>query len=198
MSTSTQADQQIVPAIQDIFSRLGDSEYLGEPVTMSEHMLQCAQFSEENNDPDEVVVAALLHDIGHFTSELGSFAMTDVIDRLHEEAGAVWLEPYFPALIVDCVRFHVPAKRYLCNVEPDYFAELSDASIRSLELQGGPMNDDEVRAFEQNPNLEAIVKVRRYDDQAKVPGKATPAFEHYMGRMQQVIDTHQNNANKTT
>ena len=78
----------IVPFLEDIFSRYGDTEYLGEPVTMSAHMLQCAQFAEENNDSKEVIVAALLHDIGHFTSEVGSFSMNDTADRVHEEAGA--------------------------------------------------------------------------------------------------------------
>ncbi len=182
--------KQIVAAIQDIFTRSGDDEYLGEPVTMSEHMLQCALLAEESADSDELVVAALLHDIGHFTSELGSFAMDDVVDRLHEEAGAAWLAPYFPSLIVDCVRFHVPAKRYLCKTDPAYFNGLSQASVHSLSLQGGPMSNDEVDAFEQNPNLDAIVKVRRYDDLAKVAGKSTPPLAHYMVKVQQVADDY--------
>ncbi len=193
MSNTEYTNMQIVSAIESIFIQSGDCEYLGEPVTMSEHMLQCALLAEENSDSNELVVAALLHDIGHFTSELGSFAMDDLVDKLHEEAGAQWLAPFFPSVIVDCVRFHVPAKRYLCKTEPEYFAGLSEASVHSLQLQGGPMSDNEVREFEQNPNLDAIVKVRRYDDLAKVAGKETPSLEHYMVKVRQVANDHAEN-----
>lgn len=180
----------IVPFLEDIFSRYGDTEYLGEPVTMSAHMLQCAQFAEENNDSKEVIVAALLHDIGHFTSEVGSFSMNDTADRVHEEAGAELLQHLFPALVVDCIRFHVPAKRYLCKTEPDYFVELSEASVHSLRLQGGPMSEQEVADFKKNPNLDAIVKVRRYDDWSKVPDKPTPDFNHYAPLVKEVVEKH--------
>jgi len=86
---------EIVPFLEDVFSRRGDDEYLGEPVTMSAHMLQCAQYAEQNNDGDAVIVAALLHDVGHFIGEFGSFSMDDVEDRFHEESGARLLQPLF-------------------------------------------------------------------------------------------------------
>ena len=178
----------IVEFLQGVFDRRGDDEYLGEPVTMSAHMLQCAQFAETNKDGPEVIVAALLHDIGHFTSEFGSFSMDDTEDRYHEEAGAILLQPLFPELVIDCIRFHVPAKRYLCFVDPAYNDALSDASIHSLKLQGGPMTRGEAEQFERNPHVEAIVKVRRYDDRAKIPNHPTPDFRHYAPLVQQVAD----------
>ena len=185
---------EIVPFLQNVFARRGDDEYLGEPVTMSAHMLQCAQYAERNQDGNEVIVAALLHDIGHFTGEFGSFSMDDVEDRFHEESGARLLQNLFPQLIVDCVRFHVPAKRYLCKVEPDYFNDLSEASVHSLNLQGGPMTNQEVIAFERNPYAEAIVKVRRYDDKSKIADQITPSFSHYAPIIQRVVDRHHSKA----
>jgi len=183
---------EIVPLLEDVFARRGDDEYLGEPVTMSAHMLQCAQFAEQNNDSEQIIVAALLHDIGHFIGEMGSFSMSDVEDRFHEESGAQLLQDLFPQLVVDCVRFHVPAKRYLCKVEPAYFDGLSEASVHSLKLQGGPMTDSEVAEFASNPHVEAIVKVRRYDDMSKIPDQTTSTFSHYAPIIQRVVDQHQN------
>ena len=180
----------IVPFLADIFARRGDEEYLGEDVTMSEHMLQAATFAEEQGEPDEIVVAALLHDIGHFTSEFGSFSMADTKDRHHEEAGANVLAAFFPSVVTDCVRQHVAAKRYLCAVEQPYFDALSDASVHSLKLQGGPMSQEEVVEFRSQPNASAIVRVRRFDDQGKVAGMETPGFEHFVPKIQRVIDDH--------
>lgn len=179
----------IVAFLQGVFERRGDEEYLGEPVTMSAHMLQCAQFAENNQDDADVVVAALLHDIGHFTSEFGSFSMQDTEDRYHEEAGATLLKPWFPELVIDCIRFHVPAKRYLCLIDPAYHDALSDASIHSLKLQGGPMNREEAAQFERHTHVDAIVKIRRYDDRAKIPNHPVPEFQHYVPLVQQVADS---------
>jgi phosphonate degradation associated HDIG domain protein len=179
----------IVAFLGDIFRRRGGEEYLGEPVTMAEHMLQGAYFAEQRGEDDEIIVAALLHDIGHFTSEFGTFSMTDTHDRHHEEAGAQVLERFFPALVVDCVREHVAAKRYICATDPSYFDELSPASIHSLNLQGGTMNAAEVAEFEKNPNFEKIVRVRRLDDAGKVAGLKTPDFGHYAPMVQRVVDS---------
>lgn len=180
----------IVEFLADIFTRRGSEEYLGEPVTMAEHMLQGAHFADQDGESDLVIVAALLHDIGHFTSEFGMFSMADTTDKYHETAGAQVLEPFFPNLIIDCVRFHVAAKRYLCATDPEYFGELSSASIHSLNLQGGPMDTSEVAEFEKLNNLEKIVRVRRYDDAGKQAGLKTPDFNYFMPKIQAVVDQH--------
>lgn len=182
--------QTIVPFLADIFHRRGHEEYLGEPVTMAEHMLQGAYFAKRQKECDEIIVATLLHDIGHFTSEFGMFSMNDTTDRWHEDAGAAILAPFFPVLITDCVRYHVSAKRYLCAIDSIYFEQLSAASKHSLQLQGGPMNAAQVAEFERNPNLDSIVKVRRFDDQGKVPNMKTPAFDHYQPTIQKIVDSH--------
>ena len=180
----------IVPFLAGIFERRGGEEYLGEPVTMAEHMLQGACLAEQQGESEVIVVAALLHDIGHFTSEFGTFSMEDTHDRHHEEAGARVLERFFPRLVVDCVREHVAAKRYICATDPSYFGELSEASIHSLKLQGGPMDAAEVAAFETNPNFADIVRVRRLDDAGKIAGMQTPDFAHYAPMVQRVVDSH--------
>ncbi|MDA8603264.1 HD domain-containing protein [Alphaproteobacteria bacterium] len=185
---STLNQGNIVAFIGDIFDRCGDAEYLGEPVTMEQHMLQGATLAERNGLPEDIIVGALLHDIGHFTSEFGTFAMDDTEDRFHEEAGARVLARFFPPVIVDCVRYHVAAKRYLCATRPDYFNRLSEASIHSLHLQGGPMSAQEVQAFERNPNLEKIVQVRYLDEASKDPDMETPDYWHFAPMVQRIVD----------
>ncbi|MFL9873169.1 (R)-1-hydroxy-2-trimethylaminoethylphosphonate oxygenase [Paraburkholderia megapolitana] len=180
----------IVAFIGDIFARRGGEEYLGEGVTMAEHMLQAAHLVEQNGERDTVIVAALLHDIGHFTSEFGAFSMSDTKDNYHDAAGAVVVEQFFPRAVTDCVRLHVAAKRYLCAVDPGYFAKLSPASVHSLRLQGGPMTDEQVARFSQNPNLADVIKVRLADDAGKVTGASTPDFAHYAPLVQRLVDAH--------
>ena len=180
----------IVDFIADIFTRRGAESYLGENVTMSEHMLQGALLAEQAGASDTMVAGALLHDIGHYTNEFGDDYIEQGIDNLHEEAGAKVLAPFFPAAVTDCIRYHVAAKRYLCATDAEYFAKLSDASVKTLELQGGPMSADEVAAFAKNPNLAAILQVRIWDDQGKVPGLRTPAFDHYAPLLQRVVSSY--------
>ena len=184
------AAENIVDFLASIFERRGSEEYLGEPVTMGEHMLQAATLAERNGQSDEIVVGALLHDIGHFTSEFGTFTMKDTEDRHHEDAGAEVLERFFPSVVTDCCRYHVAAKRYLCATKPAYFDRLSEASVHSLNLQGGPMSAEEVAEFEKNPNLKEIVAVRYLDDAGKVAGMETPGFRHFAPKVQRMVDTH--------
>ena len=180
----------IVDFIGSIFEKRGDEEYLGEPVTMGQHMLQGATMAEKSREPDEIIIGTLLHDIGHFTSEFGTFSMEDTEDRYHEDAGAAVLEEFFPKVITDCCRHHVAAKRYLCATDPEYFQKLSTASIHSLNLQGGPMSEAELKDFEKNPNLNKILKVRLYDDAGKIPDMVTPSFWHFAPLVQKMVDSH--------
>ena len=180
----------IVAFLADIFERRGGEEYLGEPVTMAEHMLQGACLAERQGEPEIIIVAALLHDIGHFTSEFGAFSMDDTHDKHHEDAGAAVLKRFFPGLVIDCVRYHVAAKRYICATDPAYFRQLSAASIHSLKLQGGPMKAAEIREFERNPNLAEIVRVRHLDDAGKIADMETPGFAHFAPMVQRIVDAH--------
>jgi [1-hydroxy-2-(trimethylamino)ethyl]phosphonate dioxygenase len=182
--------QTIVAFLGDIFERRGGEEYLGEPVTMAQHMLQGATLAERANAPEVVIVAALLHDIGHFTSEFGTYHPDDVEDRHHEDAGAEVLTPFFPTLVTDCVRYHVAAKRYLCATKPEYFNRLSAASVHTLGLQGGPMNAAEVAEFRRNPNLDQIIQVRYLDEAGKHANMETPPFAHFAPMVQRVVDSH--------
>jgi len=187
---STLTRDNIVAFLEDIFERRGGEEYLGEPVTMAEHMLQGATIAEQNGHSETIIVAALLHDIGHFTSEFGMFSMDDTEDRYHEEAGAKMLEAFFPSIVTDCVRYHVAAKRYLCATKPEYFNRLSEASVHSLKLQGGPMSEADVFEFQKNPNIKEIVQVRFLDDAGKHADMQTPPFTYFAPMVQRVVDRH--------
>lgn len=180
----------IVAFLGDIFARRGGEEYLGEPVTMAQHMLQGATIAQQQGFSEEIIVAALLHDIGHFTSEFGTYNPDDTEDRHHEDAGAAVLGAFFPTLVTDCVRYHVAAKRYLCATRPSYLERLSDASVHSLNLQGGPMSAEEVTAFSANPNLAEIIQVRYLDEAGKVADMETPDFAHFAPMVQRVVDLH--------
>jgi phosphonate degradation associated HDIG domain protein len=187
MSATELSRENIVPFIADIFKRRGADSYLGERVTMAQHMLQGAVLAEREGAPEELVAAALLHDIGHYTSEFGTLSLGDTRDNYHEEAGAAVLEKFFPPVIVECVRLHVPAKRYLCATDPAYYDMLSEASKHTLSLQGGPMNAQEVAEFEKNPFYREAVRVRLWDDGGKDPAMQTPDFDHYVPLLERVV-----------
>ena len=191
MTDSERPYADVINLLRDILIRRGSESYLGEAVSMSEHMLQSAWIAEQAGEDKSVVVAALLHDIGHYTSEFGEDYLDLGIDNRHEVAGKRILESWLPPEVTEAVRWHVDAKRYLCAVEPAYFDGLSPASVRSLALQGGPMDSDEVSAFEKNPWLDTILRVRRYDDGGKVPGRKTPDMEYYLEMVEEVLGQYQ-------
>ena len=177
----------IVDFLAGIFERRGAEAYLGEDVTMSQHMLQGAELAEQAGAGDEMIAAALLHDIGHFTSEFPEDALHDDIDAHHEDAGARVLERFFPAVVVDCVRHHVAAKRYLCATDPAYRGRLSAASLHTLTLQGGPMDAAEAEEFARHPNLDAILQVRLWDDAGKDPDHEAPPFLRYAPVLERLV-----------
>lgn len=173
-------------AIFRAFEERGDRSY-GEGVTEKEHALQAAMFARRAGEPDELVASCLLHDYGHLLHDLGEDIADRGVDAAHEDLGAEALAGIFPDAVVEPARLHVAAKRYLCRVEPSYLAGLSDASVLSLKLQGGPMNAEEAEAFERNPHHRAAVSLRRYDDLGKVPGLETPGLESYRGLLESMV-----------
>ena len=136
---------------------------------------------------DTLVVAALLHDIGHLLHGLPEHIADKGIDGRHEAVGEAWLTPQAGPAVTEPLRLHVAAKRYLCAVNSDYMTLLSPASIKSLRLQGGPYTDDEVEAFEKNPHYQDAVRLRRWDDQAKVAGLDVPDLAHYRSVFERVL-----------
>jgi phosphonate degradation associated HDIG domain protein len=168
-------------SLEDVFrtySELGHRKY-GESVTELQHALQCATFAELAGEKPVVVAACLLHDYGHLCHNLGEDVADHGIDAKHENIGANLLSGLFLNEIVEAARLHVAAKRYLCWKDPEYFDTLSEASRKSLELQGGPMNEQEAKAFECHPYYDTAVRVRRYDDMGKVADMETPDIESY-------------------
>lgn len=184
---TTPTSDTIVSVIADILTRRGADSYLGEAVTMQQHMLQAAAQAEREGAPDELVAAALLHDIGHYTGEFGEDYIEQGVDNFHEDAGAALLAPFFPPIVVECVRLHVAAKRYLCATDPSYFGRLSPSSVSTLALQGGPMEPDEVVAFEANPFFREAVRARIWDEAAKEPDAVTPPFAHFAPALRRVV-----------
>ncbi|NBT42845.1 MAG: HD domain-containing protein [Alphaproteobacteria bacterium] len=156
----------------------GASQYGSEDVSQLEHALQCALQAEEEGATEALITAALLHDIGHLVHKLGVAAERG-IDDLHETLGEKLLRRHFKEDVVLPVALHVDAKRYLCFAEASYFDTLSFASVRSLELQGGRFDQDEADCFIQKPGSKDAVRLRRWDDRAKIAGKTTPDLRHF-------------------
>ena len=163
-----------------IFTGRATRRYGLSAVNQLQHALQAAAQAEADECTPATVLASLLHDVGHMIHDLGDDPAARGIDDVHEELGARWLAERFGADVVEPVRLHVAAKRYLCATEPDYFGKLSPDSVRSLELQGGPMSEGEVAAFRALPYSAEAVRLRRYDEQAKDPRATTPDFDHYL------------------
>jgi gamma-butyrobetaine dioxygenase len=177
---------QIVDEILELFATKGAAAYHGEDVSQEEHALQAAELAEREGASDALVVAALLHDVGHLLDGQDEDLALRGVDGRHEEAGCAWLERSFGPEVTEPIRLHVAAKRYLCTVEPPYAAGLSPASQLSLEVQGGLMTPAEVAEFESNPYFRDAIRLRHWDDTAKVPGLAVPGPSHYRERLEAV------------
>jgi phosphonate degradation associated HDIG domain protein len=179
--------ERVIDVIFERFASRGDSSYLGEPVTLSEHMLQTAVAAQEDGAGPALVVAALLHDYGHLIHDLPEDSAEHGVDTRHEDVGFDFLARHFPPEVVDPVRLHVAAKRYLCAVDAGYLDRLSDASRLSLELQGGPFDEREVREFEALPHWQEAVRLRRYDDAGKDPSRPVPALEEFRPLLESLL-----------
>lgn len=158
-------------------------------VSQLQHALQSAAMAEQNGEGAAFIAAALLHDVGHMVHALGEDPAAGGVDDRHEQLGAAWLELYFPAEVTEPIRLHVPAKRFLVATEPDYAARLSEDSVRSLALQGGPMSPAEVARFRSEPHHQAAVRLRRIDEAAKNPATTTPPLEHFLGYVDAVLSS---------
>ena len=165
--------------IFQLFEVRGAGAYFGERVSVTEHALQAAHFAQAAGAPPALVLAALLHDVGHLVVDVPDDLAEWTHDDRHEETGADWLALRFPVEVSGPVRLHVSAKRYLCATDPRYIGKLSAASVVTLKLQGGPMSPAEVARFESQPFHRDAVAVRRCDDQGKVPGLVPALIQDY-------------------
>jgi [1-hydroxy-2-(trimethylamino)ethyl]phosphonate dioxygenase len=168
-----------VGALFALLSSGGREAYFGEPVTVLEHSLQAAWFVAGRGADQPLIAAALLHDVGHLLHDAGEDAAQRGVDTRHEQLGVEALAGHLPGAVLDPIRLHVAAKRFLCFAEPRYFASLSPASVESLALQGGPMSPSEAQAFLALPHAQAAITLRHADDAAKVRGLAVPALATY-------------------
>ena len=172
--------------IELLFARHGSAQYSGEPVTQIEHALQTAYLAEQSEASDELVTACLLHDLGHLLNEQGETPTLRGIDDKHQFVALPFLRGLFDDAVLEPIRLHVDAKRYLCvrgdgsKSGAEYWWALSEDSKRSLELQGGVFSRTEADAFIARPHAAAGVRVRAWDDRAKQAGAATPPFRHYL------------------
>ncbi|HEY4063295.1 MAG TPA: HD domain-containing protein [Puia sp.] len=189
---TTEQAKQITDEIFELYENYGGAEYAGEKVSQLEHMVQAAQLAEEQGSEEEVILAAFLHDIGHISeaakgdNEMDGFGIKD-----HEELGAEFLRKKgFSKKIVRLVESHVEAKRYLTVKDPSYYAQLSEASRKTLEYQGGPMAKEEADAFEKYPLFSLIIDMRKWDEQAKIRNKPLPDLAHYKKMMQHHLESH--------
>ncbi|CAM3157447.1 HD domain-containing protein [Prescottella defluvii] len=156
-------------AIVTLFEGEGSQDYLGEQVSMAQHMLQTGRVAREAGAPITVVVAAVLHDVGHFSGAVSGRDLMRGSDNHHDTAAATWLSQWFDEAVTEPIRLHVAAKRYLCAVDPSYYEKLSDASKYTMAVQGGTMDADEVAAFESERFAEQAVQLRKFDDLGKDP-----------------------------
>ena len=173
--------------IRELFEGGGGRQYGGDRVTQFAHALQCAAAAEAEGAPAPLIAASLLHDVGHLVHELGPRPADRGIDDRHEERGAAFLARWFGLEVTEPVRLHVDAKRYLCSVEPPYFKSLSPASVRSLALQGGPFDASAAFTFIERPHAEDAVRLRRWDELAKIAGLETPDIAHFAGALRAAL-----------
>lgn len=168
-----------IDQIVRIYRTEGAARYGMEAVDQEQHALQCAQLAEEAGAPPALVAAALLHDLGHLLE--AQMSERPARDDLHEYRGLPFLRGEYPDAVIQPIRLHVAAKRFLCATDANYQASLSPASQRSLALQGGPLVQADIDRFLAEAHAADAVRLRRWDDLAKDPRRATPGWDHYRG-----------------
>lgn len=159
-----------------IYRKEGAARYGMEAISQEQHALQCGLLAEEAGAEPQLVAASLLHDLGHL---LYADEPDGSRDDLHEYRALPFLRGEFPDAVLQAIRLHVPAKRYLCASEPAYRDGLSPASRRSLALQGGAFTEEQAQAFMAQPYAKQAVMLRRWDDLAKSPTRITPGWDHF-------------------
>jgi len=183
------AGRRMMLRIADIawlFDDAGTRLYGGEAVTQAEHALQTAWAAEVQGAADPLIVAALLHDLGHMLFEQPDDDLRSGRDDRHQRRVLPFLGDLFDDAVLQPIALHVEAKRYLCHAEPAYLARLSPASRMSLALQGGVMDAAQAEAFLALPHAADAIALRRWDDAAKVVGLKTPPFMHHRHRLDAV------------
>ena len=168
--------------IELLFARYGANQYSGEPVTQLEHALQTAHLAEQSGADDALVTACLLHDLGHLLNDQGETPSLRGIDDTHQYSALPFLRGLFSDAVLDVIRLHVDAKRYLCRANAGYYAKLSEDSKRSLALQGGVFSAEQASAFLTQSGARDAVMLRQWDDLAKQAELATPSLAHFLGR----------------
>jgi phosphonate degradation associated HDIG domain protein len=176
--------------IKGLFDGYGALAYSGEPVTQLQHALQSGALAEEEGASEELVAAAFLHDLGHLLNRHGETPTERGIDDLHQYYALPFLRAVLPDSVLEPIKLHVDAKRYLCATDEAYFGCLSADSVRSLELQGGIFSEEQASEFANRPFAEDAVRLRRWDDLAKVADKETPDLNHYLRIIERVMLRH--------
>lgn len=164
-----------------LFARRGAEQYSGEPVTQLEHALQTAFLAEQSGASAELITASLLHDLGHLLNDQGDTPSLRGIDDTHQYYALPFLRGLFPDPVLDAIKLHVDAKRYLCQARPEYHAKLSEDSKRSLQLQGGVFDAEQAAHFIALPAARDAVMLRQWDDLAKQADWCTPTLTHFLG-----------------
>jgi phosphonate degradation associated HDIG domain protein len=170
--------------IAALFAAKGDRAYSGEPVSQIEHALQSAELAEASGADPALITAALLHDLGHLLNDQGETPTERGIDDVHQYFALPFLRGLFGDDVLNPIRLHVDAKRYLCATRAGYYDALSADSKRSLALQGGIFDAQQCAAFDALPGAQRAVSLRLWDDKAKVEAHVTPPLTHYLAVMQ--------------
>jgi len=185
--SDTSTNDPVRQELLQIFTGRATRRYGLSAINQLQHALQAAALAEADDAPPATVLASLLHDVGHMIHHLGEDPAARGLDDVHEELGAKWLAERFGPEVSEPVRLHVAAKRYLCAVESDYFSKLSPDSVRSLALQGGVMDAETAQRFAGHRWSGDAVRLRLWDEEAKVEGLETPPLAHFLATAARVM-----------